>query len=134
MVGTDMGNWVYATHGPALPLMALCFSRAEYVARCEEVATEPEEFIQKNAHMAVTSYDVQGRIHCIICFDNAQATTDGRTPAQIAALLVHEAVHIAQRYWEYIGEEHPSNEHMAYVIQYISGELFEEYKRKIAHE
>jgi hypothetical protein len=111
--------------------MAICFNRAEYVTRCEEIATEPEVFIPKNAGMAVSTYDVQGRIHCIICFDKAAADEDGREASDIAAMLVHEAVHIAQRYWAYIGEEYPSKEHMAYVIQHISAELFNEYKRKI---
>ena len=49
--------------------------------------------------------------------------TAGRDPVTVAGLLVHEAVHIWQRYRESIGERTPSHEFEAYSIQWISQEL-----------
>jgi len=46
---------------------------------------------------------------------------------QIAALLVHEAVHIWQETKKIMGEESPSKEFEAYTIQSISQKLFYEF-------
>jgi hypothetical protein len=37
-----------------------------------------------------------------------------------AALLAHEAVHVAQSYFENIGEDDPASEEFAYIVQGIS--------------
>lgn len=44
---------------------------------------------------------------------------------ELASLLAHEAVHIAQDYMEMLGEERPGIEHMAYLVQCILLELLE---------
>ena len=53
--------------------------------------------------------------------------TKGKYNIQVAALLVHEAVHIWQAIVETIGEVSPSDEFMAYSIQGISQELMDAY-------
>lgn len=45
--------------------------------------------------------------------------------ACIAALIAHEAVHVAQFLWEAIGEEKPGNEAEAYFVQSIVQEVLE---------
>jgi hypothetical protein len=47
-----------------------------------------------------------------------------------AALIVHEAVHVWQMQMDDICEKHPSDEFMAYGIQYITQTLLEEYSRQ----
>lgn len=47
---------------------------------------------------------------------------------QDIALLVHESIHVAQAYWESIGEDKPSEEFMAYTVQSISQYLIDEHK------
>lgn len=60
-----------------------------------------------------------GSLAAIVCMD-PDDEIDG---IQIAALLVHEAVHIWQECMKVIGEEKPSAEFEAYGIQGISQQL-----------
>ena len=54
-----------------------------------------------------------------------------RSGIEIAGLLVHEAVHVWQKEIRHIGEEHPSDEFMAYGIQWIAQELLEQFWRQV---
>lgn len=49
--------------------------------------------------------------------------------AQDAALLAHEAVHVASDYFESFGEDSPGEETRAYVLQDIAQYLIEEHYR-----
>lgn len=58
---------------------------------------------------------------------------EGATDAEMHALLAHEAVHVAQHYFEHLGEDDPSRELAAYVIQHVTHYLIErheEWKRR----
>lgn len=55
---------------------------------------------------------------------------DDVTGCWIAALLVHEAVHVFQRSMQLAGEEKPSKEFEAYGIQRIAQGLMESYIRQ----
>jgi len=50
---------------------------------------------------------------------------DNLTWPMIAAMVAHEAVHVAQFLWEAIGEEKPGNETEAYFVQSIVQEVLE---------
>ena len=66
----------------------------------------------------------QGKgLGCIV----ALRTREGLSGTQIAALLVHEAVHIFQEWCAVYGEKSPSSEFEAYSIQSISQELMDSY-------
>jgi hypothetical protein len=56
------------------------------------------------------------------------SVAEGITGLQVAALLVHEAVHVWQLFRESIGEHGPSKEFEAYSIQAISQRLMERYR------
>lgn len=45
------------------------------------------------------------------------------------SLLAHEAVHIAERYFDALGEEEPASEEWAYAVQAASGCLFDAHLR-----
>lgn len=62
----------------------------------------------------------------IVCL----GSTVGRSPIEVAGLLVHEAVHIWQQHCSRIGEDAPGSETEAYAIQWISQQLFGEYVRQ----
>ncbi len=75
-----------------------------------------------------------GKRAAIVCIDPKDAKQ--YTGVQVAALLVHEAVHIWQAFSRDIGETEPSSEFEAYSIQWLSQELLNAYyklviKRKI---
>jgi hypothetical protein len=53
----------------------------------------------------------------------------GFAPQVVADLLVHEAMHVWRDIREAIGEEHPSSEFEAYMVQHIVAELFAAYQR-----
>lgn len=53
---------------------------------------------------------------------------------EVAGILVHEAVHIAQDYFEHMGETATGKEQQAYAIQGIAQELMAEYARQIGEK
>lgn len=63
---------------------------------------------------------------CIVCIKkNKNSTPDG-----IVGLLIHESVHIWQRFKHDINETNPSPEFEAYTIQRIAQNLISAYKMK----
>lgn len=67
---------------------------------------------------------------CIVTIDG-RAALENTTGIQIAALLTHEAVHVWQWGMELLGEKRPSDEFMAYGIQWITQELLEEFANQM---
>ncbi|MEG1906843.1 MAG: hypothetical protein RR178_05195 [Gordonibacter sp.] len=53
----------------------------------------------------------------------------GATRTQEHALLAHEAVHVAQHYFESLGEGEPSSEFAAYVVQATAQYLIERHEK-----
>lgn len=72
--------------------------------------------------------DKQAKQCCVV----AIRLRDGISGIQVAAMLVHEAVHIFQSFCESIGERTPSAEFEAYSIQAISQRLMEAYAARFA--
>lgn len=64
-----------------------------------------------------------GHKAAIVCMD----ANGSLTGVQVAALLVHEAVHIWQQHRKFIGESEPGDESEAYAIQALSQRLMEAY-------
>jgi hypothetical protein len=61
----------------------------------------------------------------LVCLGSVEEAS----PVQVAALLVHEAVHVWQQHVKFQGEDQPSDEYEAYAIQAISQNLMLEYLR-----
>jgi hypothetical protein len=66
-----------------------------------------------------------------LCCIVGLGSVEGRSPIEIAGLLVHEAVHVWQVYADRIGEKNPGIEQEAYAIQCIAQELMAEYARRL---
>lgn len=84
-----------------------------------------------NDHSNATAHtlvDKHGRLCAVVCLRDFE----GHSGIEIAGLLVHEAVHLWQRFREHIGEHSPSAEFEAYSIQSLAQRLmwsFEEQTR-----
>ncbi len=72
--------------------------------------------------------DKAGGLVCVV----ALGQFSERSPIEVAGLLVHEAVHVWQKYAEDIGEDCPGAEQEAYAIQAISQALMTEFARRTA--
>lgn len=109
------------------PNLALCLSEADFKAVCDEleIAT-PYNWVMPNGHAATHFFEQDGVFASVVCINDWQ----GRKISSVAGLLVHEAVHVWQRYAEAIGEVNPGAEQEAYAIQHIAEELITEYIRR----
>ncbi len=112
--------------------LCLCTTEAEFVKELKRVklAAPWPKWIEDDA-LATTHYIVtsKGNRATIVCMTDKKM--DG-IPA--ASLLVHEAVHVVQEYFRYIGEETPSIEFQAYAIQEVAGQLMYAYSDKLFKE
>lgn len=108
--------------------LCLCTTEAEFVKelRRTKVPTPWPKWIDDDA-LAMTHYVVtaKGNRASFVCI--ADKKLDG---IPTAGLLVHEAVHVVQEYFRYIGEESPSIEFQAYAIQEVSNHLMYAYRDK----
>jgi hypothetical protein len=112
--------------------LALVLSDAEYqkaMAHCGIGPADRGPWIRTSHANATAHYlnNPKGEQVCIV----ALRLVDDVTPIQIAALLVHEAVHVFQEFCTRIGECSPSPEFEAYSIQTISQRLMQAYAERI---
>ena len=111
------------------PHMALCLSEREYLRVCRHLDfADPPHWIGAGA--ARTHIFERGdRLVAVVCMGDARLDKE---PIQIAALLVHEALHVKQHLFDSMCEHTPSAEFEAYTVQAIAQELMYEYARRIA--
>ena len=110
------------------PYVALVINEKQFNAamrHCSIPRAERGNWIA-NEHSSATVHTLEkpdGKMCCIV----ALRVQKGIGPNSIVGLLVHEAVHVWQRFVERIGEDHPSKEFEAYSIQSISQTLIQAY-------
>ena len=90
--------------------------------------TEWDRWLIQDA-LATTHYfnTPKGSRVSIVCIP-VTPETDG---VDVATLLVHEAVHVVQEYFRFIGEDNPGSEIEAYAIQNVSASLMRAYRDKL---
>jgi len=107
------------------PRMMLCTNEQQFVNILKKIGEPRGEFLQDVEGMVTYTYITSKGIVCLVCMDLEHWRTQ---PAlQTATVLVHEAVHVWQRYRDYLGEHTPSKEFEAYAIESISRNLMEAY-------
>ena len=83
-------------------------------------------------HADATTHILNGKSGALCAIVALRA--DKQAAVEIAGLLVHEAVHVAQHYFDWYGETQPAKEQQAYCIQGIAQELMAEYARQIGEK
>ena len=115
------------------PYLTLCLSEDHYnrVMRYLAIDQPWSKWVTDgaNATMHSMTHDKNG-LCCVVCLK----PKDTVTGVQIASILVHEAVHVVERYMEYINEDHPSSEFLAYSIQNVAQELMQSYAEQTAKQ
>lgn len=124
---TQRVSWLDRTLIVAPLYIGFCVSEAAYLREMKKrgVANAPAWIPSPQSDACVHFVDRDGGRHelALVCLRE----TERSTGIGIAALLVHEAVHIWQRCKERIGERDPSAEFEAYSIQAISQQLMQAY-------
>ena len=111
------------------PRLVLCLSEKQYDEVIKFlVVGEPNPWLDEGCSACVHHFQSSGGGKSAVVCLNTSALNG--SSIGIAAVLVHESVHIWQAFREHIGEDAPSNEFEAYSIESISRTLFEEYVRQ----
>ena len=110
------------------PYLALVLTERDYhrAMKRMKVPMEQRSPWVRTAQADATSHMLDHPEHGLACVV-ALRVREGITGIQIAALLVHEAVHIFQEWCQYYGEQNPSSEFEAYSIQAIAQRLMYSY-------
>lgn len=114
------------------PFYTLCLSEKDFLAaikHCNEALTHNDfgPWADKNKACTHNFKDDKDRQCCVVCINMATQ----HSGIEIAGLLVHEAVHIFQKWCSNVGEYSPSAEFEAYSIQWLSQQLMWEYTRQV---
>lgn len=109
------------------PHLMLCTSESQFKSALAflKVSSSTPWLARSSASATMHTFDSDTDAPtCIVCLSGDR---HGRSGAEIAGLLVHEAVHIWQEYCAHYGEEFPGREQEAYAIQSISETLMTAY-------
>jgi hypothetical protein len=113
------------------PYLCLCLTEAAFLAALADMGVKdrPSFMATPHAHATTHHFDHKnGGAACIVTL----SAWEGRSPIEVAGLLVHEAVHVWQRYCNHIGEHRPAAEQEAYGIQAIAQELMQSFVEQTA--
>ena len=112
------------------PYLTLCLTEADFNRELRKIKLSRSEWPQfmktAQADASAHLFEYKRRVCVIVCLRNYEQLD----PVSVAGLLVHEAVHIWQRFCDHIGEAEPSVEFEAYSIQAISQRLMWEFVRQ----
>lgn len=126
-------QWLDRTPAIPLPYYTLCTTRARFAAAKKHLSViDPPDSHWVNPGAGATTHTFEkpdGKVCVVICID----AKPGTELLQVLSLLVHEGVHLYQTWvrdclCEPSGKT--STEVEAYTIQWISQQLFYEFKRQ----
>lgn len=126
-----MSVWIDRCLSQASHYMGLCTTEAMFhreLKRMKIPCNKWPDFIH-NEQSNATAHEFQepsGKLCAIVCI----RVPEGTTGIQVAALLVHEAVHVFDWHCASIGEKEPSSEYKAYGIQNIAQGLMMAYQQQ----
>lgn len=121
-------EWLDRYFMPPLPFLTLVLSPAELDAATAGLDKNARSEFPASGASTFTFDKGAADICCIVALASEH---EKRDRIQIYALLVHEAVHVWQKYRAGIGEHTPGKEQEAYAVQAISQNLMYEYERRM---
>ncbi len=118
------------------PYLTLCLSQEEFDEVSKHLKAPPSPWLVSGKGATTHTFiskDAEGGgtapgLACVVCIGGAE----GQDPIGVACLLVHEAVHVWQRFCDEIGEDKASKELEAYSIQWIAQQLMYEFKERMS--
>lgn len=127
---TKNPKWLNRTIHPEGPYMCLCLCQQDFDNAMKKLGMPDRMPFISADHKGATVHlfrDPRGNHCAIVCMRIVSTHTE----AQRLAMLVHEAAHVWQYHVESIGEKNPSDEFMAYGLQWLSQTLFVDYFRQM---
>ena len=107
----------YANMGPWPVYVGFTKSRKAFGREMKRLAIKGVPFLAPDHANASTHFlEHGGALTCIITL----GSTKDRSIEQIASLIAHEAVHVAQEVWSSVGETKPGREAEAYLVQHVT--------------
>ena len=99
------------------------FHRREKVLRLTRRLGASVTFVE-NAHAQTNGFDGGEDLVCFVLLE-----AEVREADQLAALMAHEAVHVAQIVLDHFGEDEPGEETRAYLVQGVTYALLDMQRR-----
>lgn len=109
----------YFSMGPWPIYVGFTMSKKAFRKEMRRLNISPSPDMVTNSHSNATTHFLTAPDHGLTAII-AMPKPVGRSPEQIAGLIAHEAVHVAQALWENIGERTPGHEAEAYLVQMIT--------------
>lgn len=108
---------VYLETGPWPVRVGYCKSEEAWLRECRRLKIKnPPPWVSPTADATCHHYDDNdGQPISIICCPRHK----GRSVVDLAGLIAHEAVHVTQDLWNFIGEKKPGAEAEAYFTQSV---------------
>lgn len=113
---TDEPHIPYFNMGPWPIYVGFSDDPVAFAKEMDRMAMEGINFVNPGANATCHVFTKDDSRTCIITL----AKTKGKSREMVAALIAHEAVHVAQELWEGIGERQPGKEAEAYLVQMIT--------------
>ena len=109
-----------------------------FICLCKTSEELQKVYEQFNIDYSASDFPSEGSAHTLHfeaeCNEPCTVVSIGevgtRNEAEIGAMLTHEASHVLDVFFQYIGEKEPSSEFKAYSLQAITEKLLTDYKRK----
>lgn len=123
-------KWLDRRAAPLMPYLTLVRSEVDFLKAVKHLkVTSAKAWITPPyADATAHFFNHKDGGRCVIVAINVKEKHDS---IEITGLLVHEAVHVVQDYFEGISEHSPATEQQAYAIQAVAQELMAEYARQI---
>lgn len=107
----------YFPMGPWPIYVGFTQSRKAFAREMKRLKVSGVPFLGSTHANATTHFlDKSGALTAIITL----GSTKGASTEQVAAMIAHEAVHVAQELWVNTGEKRPGAEAEAYLVQHVT--------------